>query len=71
MTIHASTPERFGDKISKILFHREIDRCNVIRFENDKPGTRIFSKVYRNIKKGRSVSKFGCRVIFLKYLYIE
>ena len=27
MTIHVCTPERFGDKISKILFQREIDRC--------------------------------------------
>ena len=32
MTIHVSSPSRFGDKISKILFKREIDRLNIIRF---------------------------------------
>ena len=32
MTIHVSTLSRFGDKISKIVFQREIDKWNIITF---------------------------------------
>jgi len=32
MTIHVSAPSTFGEKISKILFQREIDRWNIITF---------------------------------------
>ena len=33
--------------------------------------TKIFSIVYRNVRKGRQLGKLGCRVVFLKSLSME
>ena len=37
MIIHVSTPERFGDKISRILFQRDIHTVRTNKHEQNTP----------------------------------